>query len=269
MFATRRRFASLVSGSVAAAGLAAALPAWARGDDDDGPPNVFFSPHGRPYRAVSGAPYPVADWFKDADRNGDGKLDRAEFVGDAAAFFDYLDLNKDGALDASDVAFYEHNIAPEVLGVRVTVYANGTWRVRSGAARLWLTQYGPMEGGAMGDNGPRPNGLPGNPGGYSHGGDPNQGGVLPDDVRPNSPNGSNQVSEMTGAAPYGLTATPEPVTAADPDYLFTGAVKRDRFLAHAADNFARLDAEHSGYLSLAGLPQTYVQTMLGHGRRRG
>jgi hypothetical protein len=126
-----------------------------------------------------------------------------------------------------------------------------------------------MEGGAMGDNGPQPNGLPGNPGGYSHGGDPNQGGVLPDDVRPNSPNGSNQASEMTGAAPYGLTATPEPVTAADPDYLFTGAVKRDRFLAHGADNFARLDAAHSGYLTLAGLPQTYVQGLLGRGRRRG
>ncbi|HWF76945.1 MAG TPA: hypothetical protein VN694_07175 [Caulobacteraceae bacterium] len=271
MFATRRRFASLVSGSLAAAGLAGALPAWARGDDDDGPPNVFFSPHGRPYRAVGGAPYPVGDWFKDADRNGDGKLDKAEFVADAAAFFDYLDLNKHGVLDASDIAFYEHNIAPEVLGVRVTVYADGTWGVRSGGApRLWLAQYGPMEGGPMRDNGPQGGDLSGNPGGYSHGGDPNQGAVLPDDVRPNSPDGSNQPSEMTGAAPYGLMATPEPVTAADPDYVFSGQVKRARFLAHAADNFARLDAEHSGYLTLAGLPQTYVQRQLGHGgRRRG
>jgi hypothetical protein len=218
---------------------------------------------------VSGAPYPVANWFKDADRNGDGKLDKAEFVADAAAFFDYLDLNKDGALDTADISFYEHNIAPEVLGVRVAVYADGTWRMRQGAPRLWLAQYGPMEGGPMRDNGPGGTDLPGNPGGYSHGGDPSQGGVLPDGVSPNTPDGSNQPSEMTGAAPYGLTATPEPVTAGDPDYLFSGQVKRARFLAHAADNFARLDADHSGYLTLAALPPTYVQRQLGHGRRRG
>jgi hypothetical protein len=45
--------------------------------------------------------------------------------------------------------------------------------VRAGEPRLWLAQYGPMEGGAMRNNGPQGNGLPGNPGGYSHGGDPN------------------------------------------------------------------------------------------------
>jgi hypothetical protein len=267
MFASRRRFAALVSGSLAAGGVATALPAWARGGDDDGPPNVFFSPHGRPYRAVTGAPYPVVDWFKEADHNGDGKLDRAEFVADAAAFFDVLDMNKDGELDASDVAFYEHNIAPEVLGLRVTVYANGLWRVRASEPRLWLAQYGPMEGGAMRDNVPGGGSLPGNPGGYSHGGDPNQGGVLPDGVQPNSPNAPP--SEMTGAAPYGLFASPEPVTASDPDYLFSARVKRARFLSHAEDNFKRLDAESAGYLTLAGLPQTRIQQMLGRGRRRG
>ena len=269
MFATRRSFAVLVSGSAAAAGLAAALPAWARPDDDDGAPNVFFSPHGRPYRAVAGAPYPVADWFKDADHNGDGKLGRDEFVADAAAFFDVLDLNKDGSLDASDISFYEHNIAPEVLGMRVTVYASGAMRVRPAGPHLWLAQYGPMEGGPLRDNGPENNGLPGNPGGYSHGGDPNQGNVLPDGVEPHSADKPNAGSELTGAAPYSLIAAPEPVTASDPDYLFTGVVKRDRFLAHAHDNFARLDAQKSGYLTLAGLPQTSVQRMLGPGRRRG
>jgi len=270
MFATRRRFAALVSGAFAAGGLAA-TPVWAaRRDDDDGPPNVFFSPHGRPYRAVGGAPYPVADWFKDADRNGDGKLDRAEFVADAAAFFDYLDVDKDGALEPLDIAFYEHNVAPEVLGERVAVYANGVQRVAPRGPRLWLAQYGPLEGGPMRDNAPgAQTGLPGNPGGYSHGGDPNQGGVLPDDVRPNSPDGSDPGSQLTGAAPYGLIASPEPVTAADPDYVFSGVVKRARFLTHAEDNFARLDAAHAGYLTLAGLPQTSIQRMLERSRRRG
>lgn len=262
MFATRRRFAALVSGSLGA-GLLQALPALAR--DDDGPPNVFFSPHGRPFRAVAGAPYPVVDWFREADRNGDGKLDRDEFTADAAAFFDVLDLNGDGVLDPGDIAFYEHNIAPEVLGVRVTVLARGEVRARPPGARLWLAQYGPMEGGPMQDNVPGANSLPGNPGGYSHGGDPNQGGVLPDGVRPNSPN-APQSPDLTGAAPYGLLGTPEPVTAADPEYLFSGSVRKARFMAYAQSNFARLDTQHSGYLTLAGLPQSAVERQL---ERRG
>jgi hypothetical protein len=269
MFATRRRFASLVSGSIAAAGLARGQPAWAaRGSGDDSPPNVFFSPHGRPYRAVPGAPYPVVDWFKAADRNGDGKLDRDEFVADAAAFFDLLDLDGDGALGPQEIALYEHNIAPEVLGMRVTVLASGQMLVRPAEPRLWLAQYGRMEG-PMGQNGPQPNGLPGNPGGYSHGGDPNQGGVLPDDVRPNAPNGADPNAGMTGAAPYGLIAEPEPVTASDPDYLFEGIVKKAHYLARAHDHFGLLDVEHSGRLTLAGLPQSRVQRMLESGRRRG
>ncbi|HEY1426424.1 MAG TPA: EF-hand domain-containing protein [Caulobacteraceae bacterium] len=269
MFATRRRFAAMVSGSIAAAGLLPGAPARARGADE-GPPNVFFSPHGRPFRAVSQAPYPVADWFKQADRNGDGKLDREEFVADAAAFFDALDQNADGALGPEDIAFYERSIAPEVLGMRVTVLASGELRVRPAAgARLWLAQYGPMEGGPMRENGPQGNGLPGNPGGYSHGGDPNQGAVLPDGVRPNSPDApGNPDADLTGAAPYGFFREPEPVTAADPDYLFTGAVSKARFLAHAGDNFARLDVQRAGYLTLAGLPQSPVQRQLGRLARR-
>lgn len=268
MFATRRRFAALASGSLAAAGLLRGVPALARGDDEAGLPNVFFSPHGRPFRAVSRAPYPVADWFREADRNGDGKLDQGEFVADAAAFFEALDQNGDGVLDSQDIAFYEHTIAPEVLGMRVTVLASGELRVRpAGGARLWLAQYGPMEGGPMRENGPEGNGLPGNPGGYSHGGDPNQGNVLPDGVQPNSPD-APQGPELTGAAPYGFFREPEPVTAADPDYLFSGAVQRARFLAHAKDNFARLDAQRAGYLTLAGLPQSPVERQLGRLARR-
>jgi hypothetical protein len=264
MFTTRRRFAALVSGSLAAAGLVHGLPALARGAADDAPPNVFFSPHGRPYRAPSGAPYPVVDWFKQADRNGDGRLDRDEFVADAAAFFDVLDLNADGVLDTAEISLYEHRIAPEVLGMRVTVLAGGQQLVAPGAPGLWLAQYGPM-GGPISPNG-RDNGLPGAPG---HGGNaPDQGGVLPGDVQTNAPNRPNPDAELVGAAPYGLIADPEPVTASDPDYLFEGVVKRAHFLSHAHDNFARLDVERSGYLSLAGLPQSRVQKLLeGRGRK--
>lgn len=272
MFTTRRRFATLVSGSLVAGpllGLAGGLPALAR--DDDTPPNVFFSPHGKPFRAVDHAPYPVADWFREANRKGDGKLDRDEFVADAGAFFDVLDLNGDGMLDANEISAYEHNIAPEVLGVRVTVLASGAWRVQPPGPRLWLAQFaGPLDGGPFGNNNPNnnPTGLSGAPGGQDHRG-ADEGGVLPEGVHPNSPDRENPGAGLVGAALYGLIGDPEPVTAADPDYLTDAVVDRRRFVAHAGDNFARLDVAHAGFLTLAALPQTPVQRLLGSRPRRG
>jgi hypothetical protein len=269
MVPTRRRFTGLVWGSVFAAGLARGVPALARGDDDDGPPNVFFSPAGRPYRAPPGAPYPVVDWFRQADRNGDGKLDHDEFIADASTFFDLLDLNGDGVLDAREIAIYERRIAPEVLGMRVTVYADLRPRA-AGAARLWLAQY--ASGPEYGPNGAAPApGLPGGgvmPGEPMHGGDPNEGGVLPQDVEPNAAH-PNANPDLGGATPYSLIAEPEPVTAADPDYLFMGVVKKARFLSHASDNFALLDRGRAGYLTAAGLPQTPVERQLDQRRGKG
>ncbi|HTX50761.1 MAG TPA: hypothetical protein VME40_15375 [Caulobacteraceae bacterium] len=276
MFTTRRGFAALVSGSVAAAGLVGGLPALAQDDDGGGLPNVFFSPHGRPYRAPGGAPYPVVDWFKDANRKGDGKLTLDEFVADAAAFFAVLDLRGGGVLGPEEIAIYEHNIAPEVLGMRVTVYADGRSRVwpaspaSSVGARLWLAQYGPMEGGPFGPGGQGPTGGANGPGQLPHGGgDPSAGSVVPPEAQPNSPSGAPQDPDAgAGAAPYSLIEEPEPVTAADPDYLFSGMVRKARFLAHAHDNFALLDQAGSGYLSLASLPRSPVQKLLERGRGR-
>ena len=264
MTTTRRRFTNLIWGATAGAALLRSFPALAR-DDGDGPPNVFFSPHGRPYRAPDGAAYPVADWFKDADRKGEGKIDRDAFIADAAAFFDVLDVNGDGALDASEIAVYEHEIAPEVLGMRVRVYANGLTLRR--AQRLWLAQYDPMEGPISEDR-HNDNGLSGNPG-HGRWGDQDHGGVLPQDVRPNSPDAPSSGVDLTGAAPFGLLGEPEPVTAADTGYLLSGRVKKAAFLAHAEENFARLDRGRVGYLTLAGLPQSPVQAALERlGRRR-
>jgi hypothetical protein len=270
MFTTRRHFATLVSGSLAAAGLARSLPAFAR--DEDALPNVFFSPHGRPYRAPAGAPYPVADWFRDADRNGDGKLDRDEFVADAAAFFAVLDLNGDGVLNGDDISFYEHRIAPEVLGMRVTVYAGGRTRARPDGARLWLAQYGPMDGGPFGPNGQGQGPVaPGGPGQMGQGGVPDQGNlVVQPDALPRAPTNPKSDSDVgRGVEPYSLIREPEPVTASDPDYIVRNVVRKASFLAHAHDNFAFLDQDHRGYLTLAGLPQSPVQKLLASGRRAG
>jgi hypothetical protein len=271
MFTTRRRFATLVSGSLATAALVRAAPAWARADDTDDPPNVFFSPHGRPYRAPAGTPYPVVNWFRDADRNGDGKLDLGEFVADASAFFDALDQKGQGALDADDISFYEHRIAPEVLGVRVTVYADGQMRVSPAKPRLWLAQYGPMEGGPFGPTGQGqgPTGQ-GGPGQTARGGDPNEGEIVPKDAQRGPDTKSGPDPDLSaGAASFGLIRAPEPVTAADPDYVTRGVVRKTSFLAHARSNFAALDPQHTGYLTLASLPQSPVQQLLErrHGKR--
>jgi hypothetical protein len=77
---------------------------------------LFISPSGQPFRSAPGQPYPVAAWFAQADRNGDGKIDRAEFRADAEAFFKTLDKNGDGVLDGFEIAAYEHDVAPEILG---------------------------------------------------------------------------------------------------------------------------------------------------------
>ena len=71
---------------------------------------------GRPFRSGPGGPDPVSLWFAQVDRNGDGRIDRAEFRADAEAFFHVLDANHDGVIDGFEVSGYEHDIAPEILG---------------------------------------------------------------------------------------------------------------------------------------------------------
>lgn len=81
-----------------------------------GRPQVFIAPSGEPFRAYGEVPYPIADWFKGADKNGDGRLDFAEFDADFLRFFDALDVNHDGAIDSVEKARYEGEVAPETLG---------------------------------------------------------------------------------------------------------------------------------------------------------
>src|SRR6266481_2287425 len=77
---------------------------------------LFISPCGEPYRGRPGDPYPVALWFKTADLNHDGVIDRAEFRADHAGFFDSLDANGDGYLDGPEIAVYENRVVPDILG---------------------------------------------------------------------------------------------------------------------------------------------------------
>jgi hypothetical protein len=202
----------------------------AHADDADWP-NVFISPCGQPFRAKPGAPYPVVDWFKQVDKNADGKIDRAEFVADAEAFFKVLDVNKDGVIDSYEVEIYEHNIAPEVLGYTVNVGALDH-RDRRQGARLWLAQVMPQGEDQSDDSDSKPTG--------------------PIDEIPQ------------GAGPYGLIEVPEPITSADTD--FNGIIRKVNFLKLADRRFTTLDTENRGFLTLDKLPKTYVQKRM---KKRG
>jgi hypothetical protein len=200
-------------------------------DDDDVPQNVFYSPCGQPFRAKPDQPYPVVQWFKQADHNHDGKLDRTEFLADAGGFFDALDRNKDGVLDSVEVAFYERRIAPEILGFRVLMSANAV-RANSGA-RLWLAQdVGPPPSSSDDDNPPK---------------------IKADESK-------------QGASPFGLFFAPEPVAAADLD--FSGIITKPNFLKLADLHFTQLDTAGRGYLTLDGLPKTDAQKAIEAWQRR-
>lgn len=81
-----------------------------------GRPQIFVAPSGEPFRVFGNAPYPIAEWFAEADKNGDGKLDFAEFEADFMRFFDQLDVNHDGSIDSTEKTRYESTIVPETLG---------------------------------------------------------------------------------------------------------------------------------------------------------
>ncbi len=76
--------------------------------------HLFISPMGQPFRSASGQPYPVVQWFKAADADHDGKLDKAEFKADAQSFFGVLDRNRDGMVTDSEIVYYETVLVPEL-----------------------------------------------------------------------------------------------------------------------------------------------------------
>jgi hypothetical protein len=233
MSLSRRTFGLSLAGLFAAC----AAPAMARDPDDW--PNVFIAPMGKPFRAKMDAPYPVTTWFHQADKDADGKIDHAEFMADAGAFFDVLDLNHDGALSSYEVNIYERIVAPEILGqnVEVSDLRGGHGLRGHDGARLWLAQLGTP----LGD-------VPVHT-------DPPKQNTSPYDVPPD------------GAAPFSFLDIPEPLAAADVD--FSGVITKANYLKLASRRFDTLDHAQDGYLTLAKLPKTYVQEKLERANRKG
>jgi hypothetical protein len=96
--------------------LSAAVATPAGGQAPNGRVQTFIAPSGEPFRISGDGPYPVAEWFVGADKNGDGKLDFAEFDADFLRFFEQLDVNRDGAIDGVERNRYETTVAPETMG---------------------------------------------------------------------------------------------------------------------------------------------------------
>ena len=173
----------------------------------------FISPMGEPFRQRMPNDDPVADWFRQADRNHDGQLTAEEMAADADRFFAILDTNHDGRIDGDEIDYYEQVIAPEVGGEP-------------------LRLQGPQPVSSSDDSEHRES-------------DP--------DRQATRIKGGGGVSAHTsqGAGRYSLIDNPEPVTAADTD--FNGSVSLAEFRRAARRRFDLLDARHSGSLTLGQL----------------
>ena len=214
---------------------------------------MFISPCGEPYRGRPGEPYPVALWFKTADLNHDGVIDRAEFRADHEGFFDALDANGDGVLDGPEVAFYESHVVPDVLGPRrISLLTDPEAARGRQGAKLVLAQF--LSGIAQSPEG----GHPGEPKGYNPNSAGAKGPVAGLDAR------RPQRRELVGAAAYGLLGEAEPVRAADT--ALDGQITKAEFLAAADRRFKLLDKRGDGKLTLDELPKTAWQVAAEKGR---
>ncbi|WP_293384500.1 EF-hand domain-containing protein [Phenylobacterium sp.] len=222
---------------------------------------LFISPCGEPYRGKRGDPYPSALWFKQADLNHDGVVDKTEFMADHAGFFDALDSDGDGILDGPEIAFYENQVVPDVLGpghVSLLVPPRGDAGapaladavLRGGEGRLILAQFGqgtsPVEG-----THPNENYMPGD---LARGPGQDLGARRP------------PPKEYVGTAKYNFFGETEPVRAADTN--LNGRVTKAEFMAAAERRFKLLDKRHDGKLTMDELPLTVAQIELARQEHR-
>lgn len=219
---------------------AAGLLAGAAGAQIGQPPRLFtqlfISPCGEPYRAGPDEPYPMVVWFKQADLNHDGAIDKAEFRADHAGFFDALDSDGNGMLDSAEISFYENRVVPDVLhNARFGALTGG----RLIQVQLQGSPNAQQSGPSFGPSGPAPD-L-----GASRG-------------RSGPP--------LEGAAPFNFLREPEPILAADTN--LDGRVTKAEFLEAADRRFKRLDKNADGKLTPDELPMTASQADAGGGRRK-
>jgi hypothetical protein len=177
---------------------------------------TFVSPMGEPFRADASGVSPELQWFRQADRNNDGKLTLLEMRADAFRFYKTLDLNHDGEIDPGELLHYEQVVAPEI----------NVMDTHSGMEDLPDSIISSDDGArdAFGD--------------------------LPQVTIAHK---KQRARMVRGAANFSYFDLPEPVAAADSD--FNRGVSAQEFDAAAQKRFLLLDRAHDGYLSYDKLRQ--------------
>ena len=179
---------------------------------------LFISPMGEPFRPSGREDDALADWFRQADRNHDGRLTIEEMQQDAERFFALLDVNHDGEIDPDEITRYEEVVAPEI---------------RTGE-HFGLSAFDSDD----------PKG--GEPGGRGRGGGHHRSGGGDEGGRGFFR--SIDTDQHQGAGRFGLLDLPEPVISADTD--FDRGVSLNEFRIASQQRFLALDLDHKGYLTL-------------------
>ena len=218
-----------------AGSMPAAEPASAR--STGGP--LFISPMGEPFHG----PHPQDIWFRQADADHDGRVSRAEFLGDAQRFFVALDRQHDGEIDPDDIDFYETVLAPEI-------------RVGGGDGAGGFHR-GSGGGGRGGRGGGR--GRDGFGGGGGQHGDHGNGASTPGAAQ-------RYDDQRRGAARFGWFDYPEPITVADTN--MNRGIDPTEFRTAAEQRFATLDTNGDGFLDRGELPPLPDRGNFGRGKGR-
>jgi hypothetical protein len=182
---------------------------------------TFISPMGEPFRTQAGDKPPEEVWFERADKNGDGKITRAEFLTDAGHFFMTLDTNHNNEIGPEEIQHYEDDVAPEVMGFGEDVGGGGHARRHGGSVNSGNSD---LDGEGVSSSG--------------------------DSSEPSPPEHYDATGE--GASRFSYLDLPEPVAAADTD--FNRGVSPKEFVAAANQRFDLLDSNHDGVLTRDELP---------------
>jgi Ca2+-binding EF-hand superfamily protein len=183
---------------------------------------TFISPMGEPFRTKAGEKPPEEVWFDRADKNGDGRITRAEFLTDAGRFFMALDVNHNGEIGPEEIQHYEDDVAPEVMGFGEDVSGGGHARRHGGSVNHDSSAATDAEGVITSGDSSEPTPQEH----YSAAGE--------------------------GASRFSYLDLPEPIAAADTD--FNRGVSPKEFVAAANERFDALDLNHDGVLTRDELP---------------
>jgi len=198
--------------------------------DEGQPPQrvmLFVSPAGKPYRNAQAATPPIAQWFSDADTDGDGRLRSNELRDDFAAAFAEFDRDGDGDIQGPEVIYYEQEIFPEITSGRAG---------RRGGSRRGGRGDRAGGGGGSGQGGGR-----GRRGGGPGGGSAGQG-------QPSGQSRPQTQGRIRGAARFGLLPIHHPIMQADRD--IDRRVTLEEFQNASDIRFGLLDTDGDGSVTL-------------------